>query len=64
MIVANLGFAIDHQCAIELDDIRVVIAELVSSSVAADHYILGHNASRRPEADIKFEFNWGRGREV
>jgi hypothetical protein len=42
MVIADLLLTIDDQDAIELHDIRVVVAELVSGSVAADNYILGH----------------------
>jgi hypothetical protein len=41
-----LLLAVDDQRAIELNDVGVIVAELVSGSVAADNYILGHVTSQ------------------
>src|SRR6202035_3029719 len=45
MVVPDLPFAVDDEGSIELDDVRVVVAVLVSGAVAADDDILRHSTS-------------------
>src|ERR1700733_12614415 len=50
MVVADLPLTIENQHTINIDDIRVVVPEFVSRSIAADNYILGHMAPEEKQS--------------